>query len=64
MMPIIIVAGGILLLLLLVVVFKLSAFFSLIIKSLVVGVALGMPAADVLVSIEGLLGLLVLDRYS
>lgn len=40
------------LLLLLVVVFKLSAFFSLIITSLAVGVALGMPASDVVVSIE------------
>ncbi|HWK98490.1 MAG TPA: hypothetical protein VNQ55_01020, partial [Parapedobacter sp.] len=52
MTPIIIVAGGVLLLLLLVVFFKISAFFSLIITSLAVGVALGMPASDVIVSIE------------
>src|SRR3546814_8474110 len=52
MVPIIIVAGGVLLLLILVIVFKLSAFFSLIITSLAVGVMLGMPAADVVVSIE------------
>lgn len=52
MIPIIIVAGGVLLLLLLVVVFKLSAFFSLIITSLAVGVAMGMPASDVVSSIE------------
>lgn len=52
MVPIIIVAGGVLLLLVLVVVFKISAFFSLIITSLAVGVMLGMPAADVVVSIE------------
>ena len=52
MTSIIIVAGGVLLLLLLVVVFKISAFFSLIITSLAVGVALGMPASDVVVSIE------------
>lgn len=52
MMPIIIVACGVLLLLVLVVVFKLSAFFSLIITSLAVGLALGAPAADVVVSIE------------
>ncbi len=51
-MPIIIVAGGVLLLLVLVVVFKLSAFFSLIITSLAVGVALGMPASAVIVSVE------------
>lgn len=52
MTSIIIVAGGVLLLLLLVVVFEISAFFSLIITSLAVGVALGMPASDVVVSIE------------
>lgn len=52
MVPIIIVACGVLLLLLLVIVFKLSAFFSLIITSLAVGVALGMPASDVVNSIE------------
>lgn len=55
-MPIIIVAGGVMLLLLLVVVFKLSAFFSLIITSLAVGVALDMPASDVIVSIENGMG--------
>ncbi|WP_233632712.1 gluconate:H+ symporter [Parapedobacter sp. ISTM3] len=52
MVPILIVVCGVLLLLLLVVVFKLSAFFSLIITSLVVGVALGMPISDVIGSIE------------
>src|SRR3546814_15883538 len=52
MVPIIIVAGGVLLLLILVTVFKLRAFFSLIITSLAVGVMLGMPAAAVVVSIE------------
>src|SRR5690606_3064554 len=52
MMPIIIVACGVLLLLVLVVVFKISAFFSLLITSLAVGLALGAPAADVVVSIE------------
>lgn len=55
-MPIIIVAGGVLLLLLLVIVFKLSAFFSLIITSLAVGIALDMPATDVVVSIENGMG--------
>jgi len=52
MTPIIIVVCGVLLLLLLVVVFKLSAFFSLIITSLAVGIALGMPFSDVVASIE------------
>ncbi len=52
MIPIIIVVCGVLLLLLLVIVFKLSAFFSLIITSLAVGVAMGMPASDVVSSIE------------
>jgi len=52
MTPIIIVVCGVLLLLLLVVVFKLSAFFSLIITSLAVGIALGMPFSDAVASIE------------
>jgi len=52
MIPIIVVVGGILLLLLLVIVFKLSAFFSLLITSLAVGIALGMPVLDVVTSIE------------
>ena len=52
MLPIVIVVCGVLLLLLLVIVFKLSAFFSLIITSLAVGVALGMPASEVVSSIE------------
>lgn len=52
MTSIIIVACGVGLLLLLVIVFKLSAFFSLIITSLAVGIALGMPASDVVSSIE------------
>lgn len=52
MTSLIIVAGSVLLLLCLVVVFKISAFFSLIITSLAVGVALGMPASDVVVSVE------------
>src|SRR5690606_33972548 len=56
MMPIIIVASSVLLLLLLVIVFKLSAFFSLIITSLAVGVTLGMPASDVVASIENGMG--------
>ncbi|WP_436832550.1 gluconate:H+ symporter [Parapedobacter sp. DT-150] len=51
-MPIVIVACAVLLLLLLVIVFKLNAFFSLIITSLVVGIALGMPASEVVLSIE------------
>ncbi|WP_257668540.1 gluconate:H+ symporter [Parapedobacter tibetensis] len=51
-MPIVIVACGVLLLLLLVVVLKLNSFFSLIIVSLVVGVAQGMPVSDVVDSIE------------
>lgn len=55
-MPIIIVASSVLLLLLLVIVFKLSAFFSLIITSLAVGVTLGMPASDVVASIENGMG--------
>lgn len=52
MLPIIVVVCGVLLLLVLVVVFKLSAFFSLIITSLAVGVALGMPVAEVMQAIE------------
>ncbi len=52
MMPIIIVLCGVLLLLILVMVFKISAFFSLIITSLAVGIALGMPVVDVVTSIE------------
>ncbi|MFC7522443.1 gluconate:H+ symporter [Parapedobacter sp. GCM10030251] len=52
MIPIIIVICGVLLLLLLVIVFKLSAFFSLLITSLAVGIALGMPVSDVMTSIE------------
>jgi len=52
MIPIVVVLGSILLLLLLVIVFKLSAFFSLLITSLAVGLALGMPALDVIASIE------------
>jgi len=52
MTSLIVVVGGILLLLLLVIVFKLSAFFSLLITSLAVGVALGMPVLDVVTSIE------------
>lgn len=56
MMPIIVVACGVLLLLLLVIVFKLSAFFSLIITYLAVGIALGMSASDVVVAIENGMG--------
>ncbi|SEL27103.1 gluconate:H+ symporter [Parapedobacter koreensis] len=52
MVPILIVVAGVLLLLLLVIVLKLSAFFSLIITSLAVGIALGMPISDVIGSIE------------
>lgn len=52
MIPIVVVVCGVLLLLLLVIVFKLSAFFSLLITSLAVGVALGMPISDVILSIE------------
>ena len=52
MIPIVVVVGGILLLLLLVIVFKLSAFFSLLITTVVVGVALGMPVLDVVSSVE------------
>lgn len=52
MMPIIIVTCSILFLLLLVIVFRISAFFSLIITSLAVGVALGMPFSSVVASVE------------
>ena len=52
MISIAVVVGGILLLLLLVVVFKLSAFFSLLITSFAVGLALGMPVMDVITAVE------------
>ncbi|WP_257657528.1 gluconate:H+ symporter [Parapedobacter lycopersici] len=51
-MPLVIVAGGVLLLLLLIVVGKLNSFFSLIIVSLVVGVAQGLAVSDVVQAIE------------
>jgi gluconate transporter len=52
MMSIAIVVGGVLLLLLLVIVFKINAFFSLLIASLAVGIALGMPLTEVIGSVE------------
>jgi gluconate transporter len=55
-MPLLIVALGILLLLLLMLVFKLNAFLSLILVSLVVGVAEGMQAGAVITSIQNGVG--------
>ncbi|QHT71554.1 gluconate permease [Rhodocytophaga rosea] len=55
-MPLLIVALGILLLLLLMLVFKLNAFLSLILVSLVVGIAEGMPASAVITSIQNGVG--------
>ena len=52
MTSIFIVTAGVVLILLLVIVFKINAFLSLIITSLIVGVALGMSASDVVVSVE------------
>ena len=51
-MPLVIVAGGVLLLLALVIFCKLNSFFSLVIVSLVVGVAQGLPVTDVVAAIE------------
>ena len=51
-MPLLIVAFGVFLLLILIIVFKLNAFLSLIISSLAVGIAEGMPLIDVVNSIQ------------
>lgn len=51
-MPIIIVACSVLLLLLLIVVCKLNSFFSLIVVSLAVGIAQGLPVSDVVEAVE------------
>src|SRR5690606_37707785 len=51
-MPLIIVALGVLLLLLLIIVFKLNSFIALIIASLAVGIAEGMPVMEVVGSIQ------------
>ena len=55
-MPLIIVAFGVLLLLVLIVAFKLNAFLSLIISSLAVGIAEGMPMTEVVHSIQNGIG--------
>jgi len=55
-MPIVIVACSVLLLLLLIVVCKLNSFFALIIVSLAVGVAQGLPVADVVQAVENGMG--------
>jgi Gnt-I system high-affinity gluconate transporter len=63
-MPILLVALGIIILLLLIIVFKINAFISFIIVSLLLGIAEGMPLAKVISSVQqGIgetLGLLVL----
>ncbi len=56
MTALLIVLGGIGLLLLLMVVVRLNAFFALIITSMVVGIAEGMPAADALKSVQNGVG--------
>jgi Gnt-I system high-affinity gluconate transporter/Gnt-II system L-idonate transporter len=55
-MPLLIVALGVLLLLILMLGFKLNAFLALIIVSLVVGIAEGMPISEVIVSIQNGVG--------
>jgi len=55
-MPLIIVALGVLLLLILIVVCKLNAFLALIISSLTVGIAEGMPIIEVIDSIQNGIG--------
>ncbi|WP_375091318.1 gluconate:H+ symporter (plasmid) [Peribacillus sp. RS7] len=55
-MPLIIIAIGVILLLILIMGFKLNTFVSLIIVSFIVALALGMPMADVVGSIENGLG--------
>ncbi|MBA9028038.1 MULTISPECIES: gluconate:H+ symporter [Bacillaceae] len=55
-MPLVIIAIGVLLLLILIMGFKLNTFVSLIIVSVIVALALGMPMADVMKSIESGLG--------
>lgn len=55
-MPLIIIIIGILLLLILIMGFKLNTFVSLVITSVVVALALGMPMMDVMKSIENGLG--------
>ncbi|KMY51444.1 gluconate:H+ symporter [Peribacillus loiseleuriae] len=55
-MPLLIIAIGVLLLLILIMGFKLNTFVSLIIVSVIVALALGMPMADVMKSIESGLG--------
>ncbi len=55
-MPLIIVAFGIILLLILIIVFKINAFISFTIVSLVVGIAEGMPLGRVVISIQNGIG--------
>ncbi|MGE6379204.1 gluconate:H+ symporter [Peribacillus muralis] len=55
-MPLIIITIGVILLLILIMGFKLNTFVSLIIVSFIVALALGMPMADVVGSIENGLG--------
>jgi H+/gluconate symporter-like permease len=51
-MPLLLVALGIILLLVLIIVFKINAFISFVIVSVLLGISEGMPAIDVVTSIQ------------